>query len=83
MQVDDTNELSNLVLYEVKKEVKKGISIHSLKFCDLSQLINFPNFIFIVYAFCRWERERELAISRRREDIDDDDEARMKGTIVI
>ena len=27
----------------------------------------------------RWERERELAISRKREDFNEDDETRMKG----
>ena len=27
----------------------------------------------------RWERERELAISRKREDFNEDDESRMKG----
>ena len=44
VQVDDTNELSNLVLYEVKKGVKKGMSMDSVNYCDLSNLVNFTKF---------------------------------------
>ena len=36
----------------------------------------------MIQNFCRWERERELAIARKREDFDDDDEARMKGRMI-